>query len=88
MPATGEQIAAFLASDRWTYAEKRVIRLQFHWWNDDDDEFEPMLWQAIKRADEENLKRLAKGFPEQIAGFMAWTHGDLGERLRAAGLWI
>lgn len=39
-------------------------------------------------ADEENLARLARGFPVEVAGFNQWRAGDLGQRLRAAGLGI
>jgi hypothetical protein len=88
MPANTADIARFLASPVWLEGEKAVIRWQFHWWFDDDEEFKPRLWDAIEIADEHNLARLEAGFPVEVAAFRAWRDGDLGERLRAAGLGI
>ena len=78
------EIGYFLDSPAWTPAEKLVIKWQFHLYGD----FYTALWEVIKRADEENLERLACGFPLQIIGFKQWAFGDLGQRLRAAGLEI
>jgi len=77
-------VVTFLESDQWTAAEKWVIRWQFGLLGD----FQEALSEAIKRADDSNLARLEFGFPEQVAGFTAWSRGDLGTRLRNAGLEI
>lgn len=77
-------VGTFLESEDWTSAEKLVIRWQFGLLGD----FQTALFEAIKRADDSNLARLELGFPEQVAGFTAWSRGDLGTRLRNAGLEI
>ena len=77
-------IGEFLMSEKWTPEEKWVIKWQFRLLGD----FHRALFDAIKLADEHNLARLAEGFPSQVAGFMAWHAGDLGKRLREAGLEI
>ena len=84
MPANIRQIGEFLESPAWTPAEKWVIKWQYRLLGD----FHTALFDAIKRADEENLERLRLGFPEQLSGFLAWNRGTLGKRLREAGLEI
>ena len=51
-------------------------------------DFETALASAITKADDNNLMALSLGFPDQVAGYRAWAHGDLGQRLRAMGLEI
>lgn len=46
------------------------------------------LWDAISQADDSNLERLELAFPVEVEGYRRWIHGDLGRRLRAAGLEI
>lgn len=77
-------IKEFLASPDWTESEKWVIKWQFHELGD----FQSALAEAIKRADDDNLVRLGRGFPTQVGGFIQWNRGDLGRRLRDAGLEI
>jgi len=77
-------LSAFFCSDDWTDAEKWIIQWQFRILGD----FHTGLFQAISRADEGNLDRLRLGFPDEVDGYKAWAHGDLGTRLRAAGLEI
>lgn len=77
-------IRQFLASPDWTESEKWVIKWQFQELGD----FQTALAEAIKRADDDNLMRLGRGFPAQVSGFIQWNRGDLGRRLRAAGLEI
>lgn len=77
-------IAQFLASSDWTKAEQIIIKWQFRLLGD----FQTALMGAICAADEGNLARLALGFPQHVAGYIAWNQGDLGTRLRAAGLEI
>jgi hypothetical protein len=88
MPATLDKIKEALDSPEFTYGEKFIIRWQFDQDLDLLDEFEKPLIEAIKIADEDNLSRLAAGFPQQIAAFRAWAHGDLAWRLREWGLGI
>ena len=82
MPASYEKIGELLASDQWTAAEKWVIKWQYRLLGD----FNTALATAIVRADDTNLFKLGLGFPDQVHGFLAWSRGDLGERLRKAGL--
>lgn len=35
--------------------------------------FVALLFQAIEHADEENLDRLAKGFPEEVEAYKTWS---------------
>lgn len=84
MTDTRTIVGQFLESDQWTGAEKWVLRWQFGLLGD----FQTALSEAIKRADDSNLARLELGFPEQVAGFIAWSRNDLGTRLREAGLEI
>ena len=79
-----QTIARFLESDEWTYAEKFIIKWQFDLLGD----FYKALTEAIKCADDDNLTRLGVGFPQEVDGFLAWNRGDLGTRLRNAGLEI
>ncbi len=83
MSANHQQLGEFLGeTSAWTNAEKAVIKWQFRL----NGDFKTALWEAIKRADEGNLDRLALGFPDEVAGFRQWAHGNLGTRLRQAGL--
>lgn len=82
MPATREQIRVALNSPDFTPGEKSVIKWQFHLHGD----FKTALWDAIKRADENNLDRLAMGFPLEVEAFRAWAWGNLAGRIRASGL--
>ncbi len=82
MPATIKTLVDFLGSADWTESEKWVISWQFRMLGD----FQTALVQAIVRADEGNLERLAQGFPMQVEGFRAWSYGDLARRFRKAGL--
>jgi len=82
MPATMEQIGRILGSDEFDAADKWVVKWQFGQLGG----FYSALFDAIKQADGSNLNRLALGFPEQVEGFRRWAYGDLGDRLRDAGL--
>jgi len=85
MPATHETIAEFLGPDSpWTDGVKSLIKWQFGLHGD----FRTALWDAIKQADENNLRLLSLGFPLEVEAFLWWNRGDLAEKLRAAGLEI
>jgi hypothetical protein len=88
MPTDLATIQRFLDSPDWTEGEKAVIRWQFGCIPGMQGDFEAALWNCIKLADEENLLRLARGFPMELHGFIEWSRGNLGVRLRAAGLGI
>lgn len=84
MPASKEEIERILTSPDWTDGEKAVVMWQYRLHGD----FHTALFNAIKTADQHNLARLERGFPDEVSGFRAWAWGDLGKRLRAAGLSI
>jgi hypothetical protein len=71
-----------LDSNLWTPGEKAVVKWQFRLFG----AFFAALFAAMARADEKNLRKLALAFPEEVAGFCEWAHGNLAQRLRKAGL--
>ncbi len=78
-------LGEFLGADSaWEMSEQWVIKWQYQLLGD----FQAALAGAIACADESNLARLALGFPDQVQGFLAWSRGDLGHRLRKSGLEI
>ncbi len=93
--ATPEQIDKVLSSPEFTEGEKNFVKWQIRQCGG----FYRSLWEAIARADYENLTRLGQGFPSEVAAWKswngAWTYGGIGvshgpgslyERLKAAGL--
>ena len=82
MTASIKEVETILASSRWTLAEKLVVQWQFGRLGN----FESQLFRTIAAADEDNQARLERGFPEHVSGYRAWVYGNLGDRLRAAGL--
>jgi hypothetical protein len=83
MPATYSEILSILNSDKFDDSDKWVVRWQY---NMLDEEFDLPLARLIVVADLDNLAKLGRGFPVEVAGFRRWAHGDLGTRLREAGL--
>lgn len=79
-----QTIGRFIESPDWSDAEKWVIKWQFRLLGD----FQTALAEAIARADDNNLRLIAFGFPNQVEGFLSWNRGDLADRLRSAGLAI
>jgi len=77
-----DHIRKILESPAFTEGEKWVVKWQFRLLGD----FQTSLAEAISKADDDNLKRIALGFPDQVQGFLGWNRGDLATRLRAAGL--
>jgi len=47
----------------------RYLEFQFRIAGD----FYTALFQAIQQADEDNLERLAKGFPEEVEAYKVWA---------------
>jgi hypothetical protein len=81
---TSGQIAEILTSDKWDDSAKWIIKWQFG----ELGGFETALALAIMRADQDNLERLAKGFPIQVEGFRQWAYGDLARTFHQAGYFI
>lgn len=79
-----ERVQEILNCDRYTAGEKECV--QFHLGMLDG--FYENLWEAITQADDENLARLAKGFPEEVAAYQDWKRGELGRRLKEDGFSI
>src|SRR5690348_14231699 len=82
--ATREQIRQVLTSPDFTEGEKFVIRMQFRHAIQAGN-FEEKLWELLCAADGDNLIRIAIAFPVEAQAFDGWAHGDLGNRIRAAG---
>ncbi len=85
MAASYKTVIEFLTSPDWTEGEKFIIQWQFEMLTSD---FQLALIKTITRADGDNLARLELGFPIEVAAFRSWSHGNLGERLRKAGLGV
>lgn len=83
MPASYSEIQTILQSKDFDESDKWVVRWQFGLL---DSDFEKPLAKAIVAADEDNQERLALGFPVEVTGIRRWRSGDLGQRLRNAGL--
>lgn len=77
---TRDGFRKIMDSKELTAREKNYI---FDWQFHMGGSFSQALWEAIARADENNLYRLGLGFPEEVQGFKAWTRGDLHERASA-----
>ena len=86
MAAELKDIIPFLTSPDWTEGEKTIIEWRFDMI--DPGSFKGRLMSTISHADLWNLNKLKKGFPELVDAYMHFTHGDLGTRLREAGLKI
>ena len=77
-----QKIREFLANPDEAPAAKAVLKWQWRLYGD----FYTALWEAIKRADDENLGRLAQGFPVEVKGFLEWNRGNLADELRKKGV--
>jgi len=77
-----KRIAEFLADSTESLEAKAIVKWQWGLYGD----FYTALFSAIKRADDENIERLALGFPIEIRGFLAWSRGTLAKELRAKGV--
>lgn len=75
-------IVEILASSEWSTVAKTAIRWQYKMQGD----FEKALWGALVLADEQNLERFRLGYGVEVATLLEWRHGDIGKRLREAGL--
>ena len=82
MPASIAEISRALTSDQFNNGEKSLIEWQYRMCGD----FRSALWKAISHADDGNLNRLAKGFPQEIAAYYDFINGNLGNRIRDFGL--
>lgn len=71
---------ALMDSDTLTDAEKKyVFDIQFR----HGGHFYKSLMDTIARADLGNRAKLALAFPDDVAAYVAWTEGDLAQRVRA-----
>ena len=52
----------------------RFLEFQYHFTGD----FYTHLFRAISQADDQNLERLAKGFPEEVEAHVTWTVQGVG----------
>ena len=77
-----QKVHEFLSNPDESLEAKAVLKWQWRLYGD----FYTALWNAIKQADDGNLERLARGFPVEIKGFLAWNRGSLAEELRQKGV--
>ena len=79
------RLRAILESPDFTGGEKRYIEFQ---WSTllRPGSFYSALFEAISRADPENLARLRLAFPEEVDAVVAWREGDFAERVAAMGV--
>jgi hypothetical protein len=61
-----------LNSDEFTEGQKAIIKWQFKMHGN----FLTALFEAICRADPQNLARLELGFPVEVGGFKDWNNGE------------
>lgn len=66
----------------FTYGENHYLRYLF---GPGVGGFFSKLYDAMATADSNNLELLRQGFPQEVAGFLSWTRGDLRERAQQAG---
>lgn len=59
------------------YPTQRAVR-ELYWWCRDQEKsnFSALLYTLIAKADNANLARLEKGFPEFVAAFREWHETD------------
>ena len=77
-----EAIAFLLNSPTLKETEKKFL-MEVQLCPESASHFWGLLWDAMLRADADNLALLRKGFPEEVAAVEAWKHGNLSERGRA-----
>ena len=56
--------------DKLDGEELAVLRWQYS----DEGGFKSALWTAITRADTQNLALLKKGFPDEVGGYLKYSH--------------
>jgi hypothetical protein len=61
--------------------ERTILRWQLH----DYGDFYTALWEALVRADEDNLARIELGFPLEVSALHAWRKTWIAESLRQKG---
>ena len=76
------RISVFLSAPDEPPEAKAVVKWQWRLYGD----FFTALFDAIKRADDENLERLRLGFPIEVTGFIGWSRGSLATTLRDKGV--
>jgi len=77
---TREQISKIWKSGLFTSAEKQLLEFQYpqicH-----PGSFQAALFEAIFRADPDNQRRLALGFPNEVDAVQHWQSGGLREKM-------
>lgn len=85
MSATREAVIAALMSQNLNNGERRCVMWQFPGVCPMGDFF-TALWEALKRADSENLNRLSLGFPEDAQALRDFRSGVLGAKIERFGV--
>lgn len=77
---TREQIGKIMRSKLFTSAEKQLLECQYPQICNPGS-FQGALFEAIYRADDNNQRLLARGFPDQVDAVQHWVHGELREKM-------
>jgi hypothetical protein len=77
---TREQIGRVLRSPLFTEAEKKLLACQFPG-HCNPGSFQTALFEAIYRADPDNQRRLALGYPNEVDAVQHWQSGGLREKM-------
>ena len=78
-----EAIRRVFVSDELNKSEKMVLE----WYLDSRDAgarlggFFTKVFDAMGSADPINIERFRQGFPEEVEAFLAWTRGNLSNRV-------
>lgn len=83
MPATALDIRNAIQRHQHEPGVESLIKWVCKWHK---SSFYEALWEAIAKADETNLEKLERGFPDEVAAFHDWHYGDLADQLREEGL--
>lgn len=71
-----------IGSGELSTTEEIILRWQWGLYGD----FFSSLMETIAHADESNLERLARAFPDEVTAYRAWTTTWIAETLRHRGL--
>lgn len=82
---TNEFINAVLNGTVPGFDEADIAAVYWQYHRSTMGSFTGTLWDLIAKADNGNLNRIAAGYKVEVTGYLRWTHGDLAQRLRAAG---
>jgi hypothetical protein len=72
---TNERFVEVMTSPHFTKGEKFICQAEYR--NDTLSTFEQALWRILCAADEKNLSKLCRAFPQEANAFKRWRYGGL-----------